>query len=138
MRIALLGYGKMGRLVETLAVREGWEVSPKLDIDDNAAGSGITRDSMAGVDVALDLRLPVPRPPDFVLEAQPRINTRRAADGPGAVGRDQEEAHRSQHRPCPRHGHLPQVGSPRSGAAGTPTDSEGAHHQSGRRPGPAS
>jgi 4-hydroxy-tetrahydrodipicolinate reductase len=54
MRIALLGYGKMGRLLETIAVREGWEVNPTLDINDNVNGSGITRESMQGVDVAID------------------------------------------------------------------------------------
>jgi 4-hydroxy-tetrahydrodipicolinate reductase len=54
MRIALLGYGKMGRLVEAIAVREGWQVGPILDINDNINGSGITRSNMQGVDVAID------------------------------------------------------------------------------------
>jgi 4-hydroxy-tetrahydrodipicolinate reductase len=58
VRIALLGYGKMGKLVESLALREGWEVSPKLDIDDNAAGSGITPESMEGVDAAIEFSQP--------------------------------------------------------------------------------
>jgi 4-hydroxy-tetrahydrodipicolinate reductase len=54
MRIALLGYGKMGRLLEAIAAREGWEVNPILDINDNVNGSGITLASMQGVDVAID------------------------------------------------------------------------------------
>jgi 4-hydroxy-tetrahydrodipicolinate reductase len=58
VRIALLGYGKMGRLVESIAVREGWEVDPKLDINDNAQGRGITPESMEGVDVAVDFSQP--------------------------------------------------------------------------------
>ncbi|MBN2244113.1 MAG: dihydrodipicolinate reductase [Acidobacteria bacterium] len=58
MKIALLGYGKMGKLVETIALREGWEVGPKLDIQDNARGGGITRASMAGVDVAVEFSQP--------------------------------------------------------------------------------
>jgi 4-hydroxy-tetrahydrodipicolinate reductase len=58
MKLALLGYGKMGKLVEAIALREGWEVGPKLDIADNAEGSGITQDSMAGVDVAIDFSQP--------------------------------------------------------------------------------
>ena len=74
MRIELLGYGKMGRLVETLAVREGWEVSPKLDIDDNAAGSGITQDSMAGVDVALDFSQPDAVLPNIEAAARAGVN----------------------------------------------------------------
>lgn len=58
MRIALLGYGKMGKLVESIALREGWQVGPKLDIEDNAGGSGITRASMSGVDVAVEFSQP--------------------------------------------------------------------------------
>ncbi len=58
MRMALLGYGKMGKLVETIALREGWEVGPKLDINDNVDGSGITAASMAGVDVAIEFSQP--------------------------------------------------------------------------------
>lgn len=54
MRIALLGYGKMGRLLEAIAAREGWEVNPILDINDNINGNGITRASMKGVDAAID------------------------------------------------------------------------------------
>jgi 4-hydroxy-tetrahydrodipicolinate reductase len=58
MRIALFGYGKMGRLVESLALREGWEIGPRLDIDDNKGGSGITRASMTGVGVAIEFSQP--------------------------------------------------------------------------------
>ncbi len=58
MRIALFGYGKMGKLVQAAAVREGWEVSPILDIEQNPDGSGITGESMAGVDVAVDFSQP--------------------------------------------------------------------------------
>ncbi len=58
MRIALLGYGKMGRMIEGIALREGWEVDPKLDIGDNAEGSGITAASMEGVDVAIEFSQP--------------------------------------------------------------------------------
>ena len=64
----------MGRLVETLAVREGWEVSPKLDIDDNVDGSGITRDSMAGVDVALDFSQPDAVLPNIEAAARAGVN----------------------------------------------------------------
>jgi 4-hydroxy-tetrahydrodipicolinate reductase len=58
MKLALLGYGKMGKLVEAIALRQGWEVSPKLDIADNIEGSGITPISMAGVDVAVEFSQP--------------------------------------------------------------------------------
>jgi 4-hydroxy-tetrahydrodipicolinate reductase len=58
VKIALLGYGKMGKLVETIAVREGWEIGPTLDVHDNAVGCGITSASMAGVDVAIEFSQP--------------------------------------------------------------------------------
>ena len=58
MKMALLGYGKMGRMVEEIALGEGWEIGPKLDINDNAGGSGITKESMAGVDAAVEFSQP--------------------------------------------------------------------------------
>ena len=58
MRMALLGYGKMGRMVEEIAIGQGWEIGPKLDINDNVNGSGITRESMVGVDAAIEFSQP--------------------------------------------------------------------------------
>ena len=58
MKMALLGYGKMGRMVEEIALREGWEIGPRLDINDNEGGSGITKESMAGVDAAVEFSQP--------------------------------------------------------------------------------
>lgn len=58
MKIALIGYGKMGKLIETIALREGFEVGPKLDVSDNPDGSGITASSMDGVDVAIEFSQP--------------------------------------------------------------------------------
>jgi 4-hydroxy-tetrahydrodipicolinate reductase len=58
VKIALLGYGKMGRLVESIALREGMEVGPKLDVNDNSGGGGISAASMDGVDVAIEFSQP--------------------------------------------------------------------------------
>jgi len=58
VRIAILGYGKMGKLVEAIALREGLQVGPKLDIADNPDGSGITAASMEGVDSAIEFSQP--------------------------------------------------------------------------------
>jgi 4-hydroxy-tetrahydrodipicolinate reductase len=58
MKIALLGYGKMGRLVEEIALREGLEIGPRLDITDNPGGAGITAESMTGVDAAIEFSQP--------------------------------------------------------------------------------
>ena len=42
MNLAIVGYGKMGHLVEQLAPEYGFAVPLRLDIDDNADGAGIT------------------------------------------------------------------------------------------------
>jgi 4-hydroxy-tetrahydrodipicolinate reductase len=53
-RLALLGYGRMGRLVEQLAPAHGFEVALRLGGRDNAAGQGITPETWRGIDVAID------------------------------------------------------------------------------------
>jgi 4-hydroxy-tetrahydrodipicolinate reductase len=53
-RLALLGTGKMGRLVEQLAPEHGFEVALKLGAAANAGGAGITPESFRGIDVAID------------------------------------------------------------------------------------
>lgn len=59
-RLALLGYGKMGKLVEQLAPELGFEVVLRLSGSDNAGGAGLTSEALAGiaeaggVDVAID------------------------------------------------------------------------------------
>jgi 4-hydroxy-tetrahydrodipicolinate reductase len=58
VKIALLGYGKMGKLVENIALREGMEIGPKLDINDNPDGRGITAAAMESVDVAIEFSQP--------------------------------------------------------------------------------
>jgi 4-hydroxy-tetrahydrodipicolinate reductase len=88
MRIALLGYGKMGRLVEAIAIREGWEVGPKLDLHENAAGGGITSSSMAGVDVAMDFSQPDAVLPN--LEAAARVGINLVV---GTTGWDESRSH---------------------------------------------
>jgi dihydrodipicolinate reductase len=74
VKIALLGYGKMGKLVETIAVREGWEVGPRLDIHDNADGRGITPTSMQGVDAAIEFSQPEAVLPNIKAAAQAGVS----------------------------------------------------------------
>lgn len=57
-RLALVGYGKMGRLVEQLAPDHGFEVVLRLDGKANAGGSGITEEAFRDVDVAVDFSVP--------------------------------------------------------------------------------
>ena len=53
-RLAIVGYGRMGRLVEQLAPEHGFEVALRLDGGSNAGGAGITPESFREVDVAID------------------------------------------------------------------------------------
>ncbi len=46
MRLLIVGYGKMGRLVEELAVTQGMEIASRIDVDDG--------DWSAPADVAID------------------------------------------------------------------------------------
>jgi len=54
MRLALVGYGRMGKLVEQLSSSYGFEVAARLDIDNNVAGAGIDATRLQGVEVAID------------------------------------------------------------------------------------
>jgi 4-hydroxy-tetrahydrodipicolinate reductase len=74
MKLALLGYGKMGRLVETIALRQGLEIGPRLDIDDNPGGSGITPASMEGVDAAVEFSQPEAVLPNIEAAARAGVN----------------------------------------------------------------
>jgi 4-hydroxy-tetrahydrodipicolinate reductase len=57
-RLALVGYGKMGRLIEQLAPEYGFETTLKLDEFNNVDGAGITREAFRGIDVAIDFSIP--------------------------------------------------------------------------------
>jgi 4-hydroxy-tetrahydrodipicolinate reductase len=57
MRIALIGYGKMGQTVERLARDQGHTISKIMDINDNPAGSGFWGDWVENTDVLIDFSL---------------------------------------------------------------------------------
>ena len=62
-KLAIVGYGKMGRLIERLAPEYGFAVALKLDEFNNAAFEGLTPENFQGIDVAIDFSIPaaVPR-----------------------------------------------------------------------------
>jgi len=62
-RLAIVGYGKMGKLVERFAPEYGLAVALKLDEFNNANFEGITAENFRGIDVAVDFSIPpaVPR-----------------------------------------------------------------------------
>ena len=57
-RLALIGYGKMGRLIEQLAPEYGFEVVLTLGGAHNADASAITPERFHGVDVAIEFTTP--------------------------------------------------------------------------------
>lgn len=59
MKIALIGYGKMGKEIERAAASRGVEVGPIFDDVNNARARGLTRDALRGVDVCIDFSTPV-------------------------------------------------------------------------------
>lgn len=58
MNLALVGYGKMGRLIEQLAPEYGASIGLKLDEFNNADFSGITAQNFRGIDVAIEFSIP--------------------------------------------------------------------------------
>jgi len=58
MNIALIGYGKMGKLLDQLAAAQGDTVVLTLDEFNNTHFEGITAANFQGVDVAVDFSIP--------------------------------------------------------------------------------
>src|SRR5258708_32604087 len=56
--LAIVGHGKMGRLIEQLAPEYGFDVRLALDSGSNACGAGLTRENLRGVDAAVEFSTP--------------------------------------------------------------------------------
>jgi 4-hydroxy-tetrahydrodipicolinate reductase len=56
--LAIVGYGKMGHMIEALAPQHGFEVRARLDVQENAGGAGLTAENLRGVDVAIEFSSP--------------------------------------------------------------------------------
>lgn len=74
MRIAIVGYGKMGRMIEAAAAARGIEVGLKLDENNNAKFEGITAANFAGIDVAIDFSVPAAAVQNIVRIASLGVN----------------------------------------------------------------
>lgn len=61
-RIAVIGMGRMGRAVAQLAAEREWPVVTTIGADDARDGAGITRDSLADADVAIEFTTPAAAP----------------------------------------------------------------------------
>jgi 4-hydroxy-tetrahydrodipicolinate reductase len=58
MNIALIGYGKMGKEVESAAKAKGLTVAKTFDVHNNTGGLGLTAESLKGVDVCIEFSTP--------------------------------------------------------------------------------
>jgi 4-hydroxy-tetrahydrodipicolinate reductase len=56
--LAIVGYGKMGRLIEQLAPEYGFDIRLKLNSTTNAQGAGLTSENLRGVDAAVEFSTP--------------------------------------------------------------------------------
>ena len=55
MKIALIGYGKMGKAIEIIALQKGHEIVLKIDVDN---AHELTKDFLTGADVAIEFTGP--------------------------------------------------------------------------------
>jgi 4-hydroxy-tetrahydrodipicolinate reductase len=58
LRIAIVGYGRMGRAVAGCAASRGHTVLTVVEAEDNVGGAGLTPARLAGVDVAVEFTRP--------------------------------------------------------------------------------
>jgi 4-hydroxy-tetrahydrodipicolinate reductase len=61
-KLAIVGYGKMGKLIEQFAPEYDFEVALMLDEFNNAKGEGVTKENFAGIDVAIEFSIPAAVP----------------------------------------------------------------------------
>jgi 4-hydroxy-tetrahydrodipicolinate reductase len=80
-RLAIVGYGKMGHMIEALAPQHGFEVRVRLDVHDNAGGAGLTAENLRGVDVAIEFSSPATAAENVRRLAALNVNTVVGATG---------------------------------------------------------
>jgi 4-hydroxy-tetrahydrodipicolinate reductase len=56
--LAIVGYGKMGKLIERLAPDFGFEVRARFSGGDNPGGRGLSHETLRGIDVAVEFSTP--------------------------------------------------------------------------------
>jgi 4-hydroxy-tetrahydrodipicolinate reductase len=57
-KLAIVGYGKMGKLIESLASVYDFEVALKLDEFNNSDSEGLTAENFKGIDAAIEFSIP--------------------------------------------------------------------------------
>ncbi len=74
MNLAIVGYGKMGRLIEQLSPEYGCEVKLRLDVDNNAKFEGMTKENFHGIDAAVEFSAPTVAPENIERLARLGVN----------------------------------------------------------------
>ena len=74
MNLAIVGYGKMGHIVERLAPEYGLETKLRLDLDNNASFEGLTEPNFRGIDVAIEFSTPTTAPENVERLAKLGVN----------------------------------------------------------------
>jgi 4-hydroxy-tetrahydrodipicolinate reductase len=57
VKLALVGYGKMGKMIEAVATHRGHAVTARFDVE-NAGGAALGREALAGAEVAFEFTAP--------------------------------------------------------------------------------
>jgi 4-hydroxy-tetrahydrodipicolinate reductase len=73
--LAIVGHGKMGKLIERLAPEYGFEVRAKFDGGNNAHAEALSRETLRGVDVAAEFSTPQAAPENIRRLAALGVNT---------------------------------------------------------------
>jgi 4-hydroxy-tetrahydrodipicolinate reductase len=79
--LAIVGYGKMGRLIEHLAPEYGFEVRAKFDSRNNSAGRGLTLDALQGITAAVEFSTPATAPQNIARLAAAGVSTAAGTTG---------------------------------------------------------
>ena len=74
MNLAIVGYGKMGRLVEDLAPQFGFEVKARLNRGNNGAYEGLADGKFQGIESAVEFSTPAAAPENIVRLARLGVN----------------------------------------------------------------
>ena len=75
MRLALIGYGRMGRAIAALATTRGHEVALVVDEADNPAGGALVRERLSGLDAAIEFTTPASAPANLLRLAEAGVPT---------------------------------------------------------------
>jgi 4-hydroxy-tetrahydrodipicolinate reductase len=74
MNLAIIGYGKMGHMIETLAPAAGFTVCARVDSKTNTNGAALTRESLNGAQVAIEFTQPSTAPANIEHLASAGVN----------------------------------------------------------------